>query len=81
MRKRMEEADAPGKNPYHMEEIGRIRITQNPWGRERDASVVPVTADRVQADLLRNQSGAEQRDVRREKERRQGDCGAKGIRW
>lgn len=69
LKKRMEEADRPGKNPYLMADVGKIQITSNPWGRERESNVIPVTADRIQADLLRNQSGAEQRDVRREKER------------
>lgn len=69
LKKRMEEADRPGKNPYLMADVGKIQITSNPWGRERESNVIPVTADRIQAEFLRNQSGAEQRDVRREKER------------
>ncbi|CAK9104705.1 unnamed protein product [Durusdinium trenchii] len=64
------DADRPGKNPYLMADVGRIKITTNPRGRERESKVIPVTGDRVQADLLRNQSGAQQRDPQREKERR-----------
>ncbi|CAK9104703.1 unnamed protein product [Durusdinium trenchii] len=70
LKNRIQDADRPGKNPYLMADVGRIKITTNPRGRERESKVIPVTGDRVQADLLRNQSGAQQRDPQREKERR-----------
>mmetsp|Transcript_34138 Transcript_34138/g.76604 ORF Transcript_34138/g.76604 Transcript_34138/m.76604 type:complete len:316 (-) Transcript_34138:43-990(-) len=66
----VKETDLPGRNPYLLADVGKIQVLANPAGRHREANVIPVTADRVQADLLRNRSGAEQRDVRRVEKRR-----------
>lgn len=41
----------------------------NPHGRERPQSLIPVSADRIQVDLLRNRHGADQRDAGRESKR------------
>lgn len=66
----VKETDHPGKNPHLLADVGKIQVIQNPAGRHREANVIPVTADRIQADLLRNRSGTQQRDVGRVKERR-----------
>jgi len=66
----VKETDHPGKNPHLLADVGKIQVIQNPAGRHREANVIPVTADRIQADLLRNRSGTQQRDVSRVKERR-----------
>jgi len=41
----------------------RSGVVLNPQGRNRAANVIPMTADRAQADLLRNRSGSDVKDT------------------
>lgn len=46
-----------------------MQVVQNPSGRMRSASAIPMTADRAQADLQRNRSGSDQRSIAVQEER------------
>jgi len=56
--------ERPAKAPAAMQ------VIQNPMGRQRSANVIPMTADRAQADLLRNRSGSDVTDVALQAERK-----------
>lgn len=47
-----------------------VKLVQNPSGRLRSASAIPMTADRVQADLQKNRSISDQRDTALQEERK-----------
>eukprot|EP00441_Pelagodinium_beii_P023499 CAMPEP_0197657120 /NCGR_PEP_ID=MMETSP1338-20131121/44436_1 /TAXON_ID=43686 ORGANISM="Pelagodinium beii, Strain RCC1491" /NCGR_SAMPLE_ID=MMETSP1338 /ASSEMBLY_ACC=CAM_ASM_000754 /LENGTH=312 /DNA_ID=CAMNT_0043233425 /DNA_START=125 /DNA_END=1063 /DNA_ORIENTATION=- len=49
--------------------VAMTQVIAIPSGRQRAANVVPVSADRAQADLLRNRSGSDARDVALQAER------------
>jgi len=63
-------ASVEHEDPVHTFAASRETAILNPNGRPKLAKAVHVTADRAQSDMLRNRSGAEQRDTGRESSRR-----------